>query len=223
MDRNLKKALKCILESCGLEALHKINDDYIEFDKTKLCNQRWVKDINLPEENNDYVRMFVHLYRNNIDACTEYDESVAPSIDTITLQLALLGEVEKLVVKRHASLLIEAAGNQRRQFSQYDPKDNSYIPPVQMPDVPLMEDDLDPGEIPESRSTTISAGDDSDCGEIPEPGYTPINADDNLDCGEIPESKSTTISASDDLDCSEIPEPRLFTPLRINADNTEIN
>lgn len=156
MDRNLKKALKCILESCGLEALHKINDDYIEFDKTKLCNQQWVKDIDLPEEDNDYVRMFVHLYRNNIDACTEYDEGVAPSIDTITLQLSLLGDVEKLVVNRHAALLIEAAGNQTRQ-SNDNSMDNFPNPPFQMPDVPLMEDDLDPGEIPESRSTEISA------------------------------------------------------------------
>lgn len=156
MDRNLKKALKCILESCGLEALHTINDNYIEFDKTKLCNQQWVKDIDLPEEDNDYVRMFVHLYRNNIDACTEYDEGVAPSIDTITLQLALLGDVEKLVVNRHSSLLIEAAANQTHQSTDNPMDKIIYTSQPKMPDVPLMEDDLDPGEIPESTHTEIS-------------------------------------------------------------------
>lgn len=173
MDKNLKKALKCILRSCGLEAVHKINDNYIEFDKTKLCKNQWVKDIDLPEEDDEYVRMFVHLYRDTIDICTEYDDDVLPDISTITLQLAFLCDVEKLVVNRHASLLIEAAGNQAPE--SYDTSQSgNFIPPFQMPDVPLVDNDLDCGEIPESRSTTISAGDDVDCGEIPEPGYTPI-------------------------------------------------
>lgn len=159
-DKNLKKALKCILRSCGLEAVHKINDDYIEFDKTKLCKNQWVKDIDLPEEDNEYVRMFVHLYRDTIDICTEYDDDVLPDMSTITLQLAFLGDVEKLVVNRHASLLIEAAGNQNQVPESYNTsQSDNFIPPFQMPDVPLM-------------------GNDVDCGEIPEPGYTPISADD---------------------------------------------
>lgn len=159
-DKNLKKALKCILRSCGLEAVHKINDDYIEFDKTKLCKNQWVKDIDLPEEDNEYVRMFVHLYRDTIDVCTEYDDDVLPDMSTITLQLAFLGDVEKLVVNRHASLLIEAAGNQNQVPESYNTsQSDNFIQPFQMPDVPLMDNDVD-------------------CGEIPEPGYTPINADD---------------------------------------------
>lgn len=151
MDRNLKKALKCILRSCGLEAVHKINDDYIEFDKTKLCKNQWVKDIDLPEEDNEYVRMFVHLYRDTIDVCTEYDDDVLPDMSTITLQLAFLGDVEKLVVNRHASLLIEAAGNQNQVPESYNTsQSDNFIQPFQMPDVPLMDNDLDCGEIPES-------------------------------------------------------------------------
>lgn len=159
-DKNLKKALKCILRSCGLEAVHKINDDYIEFDKTKLCKNQWVKDIDLPEEDNEYVRMFVHLYRDTIDICTEYDDDVLPDMSTITLQLAFLGDVEKLVVNRHASLLIEAAGNQNQVPESYNTsQSDNFIQPFQMPDVPLMDNDVD-------------------CGEIPEPGYTLISADD---------------------------------------------
>lgn len=151
MDRNLKKALKCILRSCGLEAVHKINDDYIEFDKTKLCKNQWVKDIDLPEEDNEYVRMFVHLYRDTIDVCTEYDDDVLPDMSTITLQLAFLGDVEKLVVNRHASLLIEAAGNQNQVPESYNTsQSDNFIQPFQMPDVPLMDNDLDCGEIPEA-------------------------------------------------------------------------
>lgn len=190
MDKNLKKALKCILRSCGLEAVHKINDDYIEFDKTKLCKNQWVKDIDLPKEDNEYVRMFVHLYRDTIDICTEYDDDVLPDISTITLQLAFLCDVEKLVVNRHASLLIEAAGNRVPESDNTNQSDELFVPPFQMPDVPLEYNNLDCGEIPESRSTTISAGDDSDCGEIPKPGYTPISSDNT-------ESRSTTISAND--------------------------
>ena len=203
MDRNLKKALKCILRSCGLEAVHKINDDYIEFDKTKLCKNQWVKDIDLPEEDDEYVRMFVHLYRDTIDICTEYDDDVLPDISTITLQLAFLCDVEKLVVNRHASLLIEAAGNRVSESDNTNQSDELIVPPFQMPDVPLMDNDSDCGEIPESRSTTISTGDNLDCSGVPESRYTPISVDGNLDCGEIP-------------------EPRLFTPLRI-SDDTEIN
>lgn len=151
MDKNLKKALKCILRSCGLEAVHKINDNYIEFDKTKLCKNQWVKDIDLPEEDNEYVRMFVHLYRYTIDICTEYDDNVLPDMSTITLQLAFLCDVEKLVVNRHASLLIEAAGNQNQVPESYNTsQSDNFIQPFQMPDVPLMDNDLDCGEIPES-------------------------------------------------------------------------
>lgn len=162
MDRNLKKALRCILESCGLDAVHKINDDYIESDKTKLCNQQWVKDIDLLDEDNDYVRMFVHLYRDNIDVYTEYDEGVAPSIDTVTLQLAFLGDVERLVVRRHTTLVLEAADEQRQQHIDELPSiPTSPFNPV-MPDIPLTDRDLDLSDLPESTSTVISINNEDD-------------------------------------------------------------
>ena len=110
-----------------------------------------MKDIDLPEEDNEYVRMFVHLYRDTIDVYTEYDDNVLPDMSTITLQLAFLGDVEKLVVNRHASLLIEAAGNQNQVPESYNTsQSDNFIPPFQMPDVPLMDNDLDCCEIPES-------------------------------------------------------------------------
>ena len=166
MDKVLKKALKCILESCGLVALHKINDNYIEVDKTKLCKQEWVKDVDLFGEDDDYVRMFVHQYRENIDVFTEYDEGVAPEMNTVMQQLAFLGDVEKLVVKRHQVLLLDAAERQQaaQPINEDVPNfiDNMPTYPTEpfscpsMPDVDLPDLDKELSDLPESTSTTIS-------------------------------------------------------------------
>lgn len=134
MNNNLKKALECILNSCGLEAVRKINDEYITFDKTKLCNHQWELDIDLPDEDNIYVKTFVELYRNSIDTC-EYD-GCTTGIYTIILRLALLCDVEQLVVSRFSLLSFEAARNwapnsdKKNQLYNY----NLLTPPYQMPE-----------------------------------------------------------------------------------------